>query len=166
MNQKNLHNAQAIDKLKALAESIDFAMLCTQLSAQPFHAVPMSTKRVDNEGNLWFLSGKDSNHNCHIAGEEAVELIYSDPDSMQFLNVYGSATIHTEPAILKELYESSDDAWFSGADDPNLTAIRVAPLAAHYWDTKGSTMVALLKLGVAAMTGDEVDVSEHGDLTV
>ena len=166
MNQKNLHDAQAIEKMKAMAEAIDFAVLCTNLSAQPFHAVPMSTKKVDNEGNIWFLSGNDSNHNSHIACEEAVELIYSDPSSMQFLNVFGSASIHTDPSILQELYGSTDDAWFDGIDDPNLTAIRVAPLAAHYWDTKGSKMMALLKMGVAAVTGNQPDLAEHGDLTV
>ncbi|WP_391575340.1 pyridoxamine 5'-phosphate oxidase family protein [Aureliella helgolandensis] len=44
-------------KLKELAESIDFAMLCTDLEATPFHAIPMSTRRVDDQGHIWFLSG-------------------------------------------------------------------------------------------------------------
>jgi general stress protein 26 len=44
MSQKNLYNQEAKDKIKELAESIDFAMMCTNLQNIPFHSIPMSTK--------------------------------------------------------------------------------------------------------------------------
>ena len=166
MTIKNLHADQAIAKIKEMAESIDFTMLCTDLSAKPFHAIPMSTKRVDDGGSIWFLSSKESTHNGNIIRDGYAELLYSDPGSMRFLNIYGEARIHTDKTTLRSLYGPTDDAWFDGLDDPNLTAIAVKPLDAHYWDTKGNKLVALLKMGLSAVTGTKADVGEDGDLRV
>ncbi len=166
MSSQNLSNRDAIAKLKEMAESIDFAMLCSDLTAQPFHAIPMSTKEVDDQGHIWFLSGQDSTHNANIQNDGKVELLYSDPGSMQFLNVFGKAVICKDREILNNLYGSTDDSWFDGIDDPNLTAIEVTPLQAHYWDTKGNKLVALLKMGWGGVTGDQPDLAQHGDLNV
>ena len=147
-----------------MALAIDFAMLCTNLSAKPFHAIPMSTKRVDANGAIWFLSGCDSTHNGNILNDSKVELLYSHPGSMRFLIVYGEAIIHMDKKILKELYGATDDAWFQGVDDPNISAIQVVPLDAHYWDTKNNRLISMAKMGIAAVTGKQPDLAEHGDL--
>ncbi len=39
----DLNNAAAIEKLRQLAQGIDFAMLATALADLPIHMVPMST---------------------------------------------------------------------------------------------------------------------------
>lgn len=166
MSNKNLSNRDAIQKLKELAESIDFAMLCTDLAARPFHAIPMSTKRVDDHGRVWFLSGQDSTHNQNIVRDSQIELLYSDPGSMQFLSLFGNAAIRRERSILEDLYASTDDSWFDGVDDPNLTAIEITPVAAYYWDVKGNKLVALLKMGWGGMTGKQPDLGEEGDLSI
>ena len=69
MSTKNLYSTEAKEKIKKMAESIDYAMMATDLKSQPFHAVPMSTKEVDDDGNIWFLSNKNSTHNQHIEKE-------------------------------------------------------------------------------------------------
>ena len=164
MTTKNLQSGSAVTKMKELAEGIDFAMLCTDLTSKPFHAIPMSTKRVDEDGTIWFLSGKDSTHNANIHDDSNVELLYSDPRSMRFLNVYGNATIHDDRHILASLYGTTDDAWFKGVDDPNLSAIKIVAIDAHYWDTKNNRLVSMIKMGIAAITGEQPDLAEHGDL--
>lgn len=166
MTTKNLSSGKAVAKIKELAEAIDFTMLCTNLNAKPFHAVPMSTKRVDDCGAIWFLSGHDSTHNEHIHDDSKVQLLYSDPGTMRFLTVFGGAEIIKDRSVLNELYGSTDDAWFEGVDDPNLSAIKVTPLDAHYWDMKNNRLVTLVKIGVAAVIGDEPDIAEDGALNV
>ena len=162
----NLYNNEAKAKIKEFAKSIDFAMMATDLKAEPFHTIPMSTKKVDENGSIWFLSGQDSTHNADIRKEGRAQLIYSQPKNMQFMTVYGQAFITKDKKILKELYQSTDDNWFDGVDDPNLTAIEIRPQEAHYWDTKHGKLVSLLKMGVGAVTGNEPDLSEEGDLKV
>lgn len=46
----NLYDKEAISKVKEMAEPIDFTMMATNLSQQPIHAIPMSTKKVDDNG--------------------------------------------------------------------------------------------------------------------
>jgi len=166
MATKDLQDTEAATKLKELAEDIDFAMLCTDLSELPIHSVPMSTKKVDDAGNIWFLSGHDSSHNGHIRYDSKVQLIYSDPSSMRFLTVFGEAEILSDPSILVDLYGAMDDAWFNGVNDPNLSAIKIRPIEAHYWDTKSNRFIAMVKMGIGAVTGNEPDLMNQGDITL
>ena len=94
-----------------------------------------------------------------------VQLLYSDPGSVQFLIIYGTAAIHIEKSVLRDLYVASDDSWFDGVDDPNLTAIKVSPQEAHYWDVKGNQLATLFRIGVGAITGEKPDLADHGKLT-
>lgn len=164
MSKENLYNDDAKAKIKKLAEDIDFAMLATNLKSTPIHMVPMSTKKVDDMGNIWFLSNKNSTHNENIMNDANLHLIYSNKGNMQFMNVYGSATITTDRAVIDELYGKSDDTWFDGKDDPNITAISVKPTEAFYWDPKNNKLVTLMKMGVGAITGDEPDLMDQGKI--
>ncbi|RTY90622.1 pyridoxamine 5'-phosphate oxidase family protein [Flavobacterium sp. GT3R68] len=166
MSTKNLYSEEAKEKIKELAVGIDFAIMVTKLGNKPSHMVPMSTKKVDDNGDIWFLSGKDSHHNSNLAIDNDMHLLYADKSAMRFLNVYGKGFISTDINMIKELYQSSDDAWFEGVNDPNLTAIRVQPLHAFYWDPKDNKLVTLLKMGVAAVTGKEPDLMNEGELRV
>lgn len=166
MSEKNLFNEEAKAKIKELAENIDFTMMETNLGSKPTHIIPMSTKDVDGDGCIWFLSNKSSEHNGYIEADNSIQLIYAKPGDMEFLTLYGEASITTERAILEKYYGKSDDAWFDGVDDPNLTAIRVVPKDAYYWDTKNGKLISLLKIGVGALTGEKQDLGEYGDLEV
>jgi len=166
MSTTNLISQDAIDKLKEMVNNIDFAMMQTNLKFTPAHTVPMSTKEVDKQGNIWFLSNKNSDHNKHIMEEGASQLIYSKPSDMEFLTVYGEASISTDSADIDRLYGKMDDAWFDGKDDPNITAIKIAPRDCHYWDTKGSKLVTLFKMGMGILTGEKQELGVRGDLDV
>lgn len=166
MSTKNLTNVEAKKKIKELAESIDYTMMATDLKSQPFHVVPMSTKKVDDEGNIWFLSNKTSEHNQNIQKEQKVQLIYAGKGSYEFLSVYGKASIITDKDKIEEFYGEADDAWFDGVDDPQITAIKVEPEDAHYWDTKNGKIISLLKIASSAITGNKTDLGEQGDLKV
>lgn len=166
MSEKNLSNEEARTKLKDLAESIDFAMMATMLSEHPIHTIPMSTKKVDENGSIWFLSGRDSEHNANIRTDRHVQLTYSQPSDMEFMTIYGKANISTDRNILEDLYGKTDDMWFTGIDDPNLTAIKVIPSEVQYWDSKHSKLVSLFKMGIGALTGNQPDLAETGDLKV
>lgn len=164
MSKENLYNDDAKKKIKEMAENIDFAMMATDLRKTPLHMVPMSTKKVDEHGNIWFLSNKNSTHNQNIAKSPDLHLIYANKGNMQFLNVFGSATISTDKAVIHELYGSADDAWFEGKDDPNITAISVQPTDAYYWDPKSNKLVTLVQMGIGAITGNEPDTMDFGKL--
>ena len=166
MSINNLINKEAKDKLKEMIDSIDFAMLQTNLKFSPAHTIPMSTKKVDEDGNIWFLSNRTSEHNKHIEDEGLVQLIYSKPSSMEFLTVYGEASISLNMQDIDRLYTKMDDAWFEGKEDPNLSAIKVNPVSCHYWDTKDNKIVTLFKMGLSMITGNKQDLGEQGNLQI
>lgn len=166
MSRKDLKRDEAISKLKELAEKIDFTMMATDLSHPPFHVIPMSTKKVDDEGSIWFLSDGSSDHNRHIKEEERALLTYGNPSDYEFLSVYGQALIHTDRSITDKLYSSSDDMWFKGKEDPNVTAIQIRPSEVRYWDSKDNKVVSALKFGLGTITGNRPDLSESGDLEI
>lgn len=149
-----------------MVDDIKVAMMVTGLEKKPINAIPMSTKKVDDKGNIWFLSMGSSEHNKNLQLNPDVHLLYSDPDDMEFMNLYGRAEITKDRSILKDLYNPRTDSWFDGAEDPNLTAIKVTPAEAYYWDTKSNKYVTLLKMGVGAVTGSDQDLSEKGKLNL
>ena len=166
MSTENLYNEEARKKLKEMVEDIDFCMMATGLTQKPLHVIPMSTKEVDSEGAIWFLSSKESDHNANIRQDDDIQLIYALPSKMEFLNLYGKAAIKTDRPLLETLYSDVDDTWFDGVDDPNLTAIQFKPQHAYYWDTKSNMFVTMFKMGYGAVTGDQADVGEEGKLDV
>src|SRR5690606_16232845 len=166
MSTKNLYSNEAKKKIKELAESIDHAMMATDLKSEPFHVVPMSTKKIDDDGNMWFLSDKNSTYNQNIERQNRAQLIYADKGNFEFLTVYGRASISSDRNKIKDLYGSGDDAWFEGLDDPNLTAIKIEPDDAHYWDTKNGKVLSLLKMVGEAITGNEPDLGEQRKLKI
>ena len=79
MSIKNLYNEEAREKIKEMAESIDMCMMSTDIDKKPFHSVVMSTKQVDSEGKIWFLSGKSSEHTKNIE-KDGHTYLYLDKD--------------------------------------------------------------------------------------
>lgn len=166
MSTENLFNPEAKEKMTKMVNDIKFTMMATGLEKKPVGAIPMATKKVDEQGNIWFLSSKTSDHNKDLQKNNSLQLLYSDPSKMEFVSIYGKAAVSTDREILKDLYEEKTDVWFDGVDDPNLTAIKVRPEEAYYWDTKNNKYVSFLKMGASAITGNKADIGEKGKLDV
>lgn len=146
MNTDNENNDEAIYKIKEIVGDVGVTMFITDLSNIPLHAVPMRTKKVDNQGNLWFLSSIVHDTVKNIQINHHVELIYSKPRDMDFMTILGQARIIMDRGIIKDLYEESDDALFNTHDDPNIRAIVVNPLEARHWNKKSNNWVSLIVL--------------------
>lgn len=162
---KNLSQQEAIQKIKDLAEDIKMCMFCTQVKDMPFQTRPMGTQKVDDEGNLWFLSAASSEKNEEIKNDDEVQLIYSKGSDAHFLSVHGKATVTRDRQKIEELWNKFAQAWFKGGkDDPNLTVICVKPDDAYYWDTKHGKMVSLFKIAISSVTDKVMDDGVQGSL--
>lgn len=164
---KHLSGSEGIRKIKDLVKEIDFCMFCTQLTEAPFSTRPMSTRDVDDEGNIWFFSRADSNKNFEIKQDDQVQLLYAKPGSSEFLSIYGHADVIKDRKKAEELWSAWAKTWFNeGVDDPELTIIRVRPESGYYWDTKHNRMVSLLKIVAGAITGEQKDDGIEGKVNV
>lgn len=162
-NIKNLYGEDALRKIKELADKADICMFASALDKKPISVRPMSTQEVGEDGVISFFSRKDSDKNVDIQMDNKVQLFYANKDSAEFLSIYGEAEIMEDPAEAKRLWTPLAKTWFNeGADDPQLTIIRVHPVDAYYWDTKSNKVVSFLKIVAGAVTGHEFDDSVKG----
>lgn len=166
MNRENLDQQKAIEKIKEIVKSAQSCFFCTELkSNQPFATRPMSVQKVDDEGNLWFLSAVDSHKNEEIKNNDAVQLLFQGDPHTDFLSLFGHATISRDRDKIDELWEPIVKTWFTGGkDDPRITVIKVAPSDGYYWDSKHGKYVAFAKMAVGALIGKTLDDSIEGKL--
>jgi general stress protein 26 len=149
---KNLTANDAVEKIREIAKDANICMMITDLSTLPLNSRPMATQEVDEEGNIWFMSGKDSEKNRDIKKDEQVQLLYSHTGNYEYLSIYGHAEIVNDRAKIEELWTPMAKTWFKeGKDDPNISLIKVVPEDAYYWDTKNNKMVSLIKFAMGAM---------------
>ncbi len=167
-NHEDLQGAEAGKKIKELAEKAQSCFFCTAIrTGVAVKTRPMSVQKVDEQGNLYFLSANDSHKNAEIVQDDSVQLFFQGDAHSDFLTIYGRATISTDKALIKELWEPIIKTWFTGGvDDPRITAIKVETVDGYYWDNKHGNMVAFAKMAVGAVIGKTLDDSIEGKVTV
>ena len=167
-NHKALFGSEALEKIKDLNKKASSCFFCTSLAAgRPFATRPMAVQQVDEMGNFWFLSSKDSHKNAELEADPAVQLLFQGSDYSDFLNIYGTATISADKQKIKELWNPILKTWFTeGVDDPRISVIKVEPLEGYYWDTKHNRAVGLIKRVAGAVVGKTLDDSIEGELNV
>jgi general stress protein 26 len=167
-NFENLEGSEAGKKIRELAGKNNTCFFCTDIQqGQPLHVRPMSVQKMDDEGRLYFLSAKDSFKNAELMKDQKVQLLFQGSAHSDFLSLYGTATISTDKALIKELWEPLLKTWFTeGVDDPRITAIIFQTSEGYYWDNKHGNAIAFAKMAAGAIMGKTLDDSIEGNLKV
>lgn len=165
--EKNLLGKDAIGKMKELVEHNRICMFTSNVEEVPLQTRPMTTQEVDDEGNFWFFSPKDSHKNYEIRSDARVQLLFANTSASEYLTVYGIATIVNDRKKIEEMWSPMVKAWFQeGKDDPNLSLIKVTPENAYYWEPSQNKMVTLIKIAASAISGKKMDIGQQGSLKV
>ncbi len=167
-NREDLIRREAVEKIKELVGKAKSCFFRTAVvSGESSGARPMNVQKVDDAGNLWFLSADDSHKNLELAEDPSVELYFQGSPHSDFLMLKGSVTITRDKEKIKELWEPVIKTWFTGGvDDPRITVLKVAPSEGYYWDTKHGNAVAGIKMLIGAAIGKTLDDSIEGTLRV
>ena len=167
-NLKDLAGSDAVERIKAVVDDAKTCFFCTSVATGRSNAArPMSVRKVDDEGNLWFLSARDSHQNQEIAIDSAVKLYFQGSPHADFLQLDGTATISSDKALIKSLWQPMIKTWFTeGVDDPRISVIKVAPTHGYYWDNKHGSAVAGIKMLIGMAIGKTLDDSIEGKLSV
>ena len=162
---ENIFEEKAIEKLKKLINDTKTCLFCTDLTSLPINTRPMTSTKVDEDGNLWFISSTQSNKNFEIKVDNRVQLFYNNTSESEFLSIYGSAKIYTDRATIEKLWTPITKAWFEeGKNDTNVSVICVRPTDVHYWDNKNGKIISLLKIATQAATGLKMEIGREGNL--
>ncbi len=167
-NHKDLFTKEAVDKVKELIKQAESCFFCTTVtSGQTAGTRPMSVQEVDDAGNLWFLSAKDSHKNKEIAADPTVKLYFQGSAHSDFMYLSGKAMISDDKAKIKALWKPILKTWFTeGENDPRISVIKIAPASGYYWDNKHGMAVAGVKMLIGAAIGKTLDDSIEGTLNV
>lgn len=164
-HHESLSGTKAVEKIRGVAKSAGVCLFGTMPEQVPLTVRPMAVQSVDDAGNLWFLSGRDSLTNRHLAVNPHVQLLFANPGSSEYLTLQGNATVSDDRALREEHWTPIAKTWFNlGVDDPDLTVIKVEAADGYYWDTKHGKMVAFLKIAAGALAGKTLDDSVQGEV--
>ena len=167
-NLDHLTGRRAVERIEDAVEKAETCFFCTHTAVGGSSGVrPMAVRKVDDEGNLWFLSADDSHKNRELDADSHVDLYFQGSAHSDFLHLAGDATVSRDKQRIKELWSPLIKTWFTeGVDDPRITVIKVTPREGYYWDTKHGMAVAGVKMMIGAMIGKTLDDSIEGRLKV
>jgi len=164
-NRQDLSAGDAVARIQDISGDADSCFFCTTpLADSPTGGTrPMSIKKADDTGALWFLSAADSHKNAEIAADPAVRLYMQSSKHSGFLVLHGTATISRDRDRIDDLWNPIVKTWFTeGKDDPRITVIKVTPTDGYYWDNKHGDFVAATKMMIGAAVGKTLDDSIEG----
>jgi general stress protein 26 len=155
-----------MDKLKALLERFDSAMLITHAQGEKMRARPMAIGKVEDNCDLWFLTGKESPKVHEIEKNQQVGVVCQDGEKI-CISISGRAELVNDRRKLGEMWKEPFKVWFPGGkEDPEIRLIFVRGDEAEYWDTHGGKGVSYVFSAVKSYaTGEKPEIKEgeqHG----
>lgn len=161
MTETNDRDGQ-IKKLAEMIKDIDFAMLTTVGVDGTLHSRPMSTQRVEFDGDLWFFTRASAPKVGEIEREHQVNVSYAKPEDQRYVSVSGRAVVVRDRAKIEELWSPELKAWFpDGLADPDIALLRVSAERAEYWDSPASAVAHAVSFVKAIVTGTPANPGEN-----
>jgi general stress protein 26 len=155
-----------LQKLAKLIKGIRVAMLTTREADGSLRSRPMATQEPEDfDGTLWFFTQSDTGKVHEIDRDHQVNLSYAQPDDNRYVSISGRANLVRDRSKIDELWSQFLKAWFpDGKDDPRVALLRVDVEQAEYWDAPSSTIIKLVGLARAVVTGKEYHPEENRKL--
>ena len=153
-----MRRQENIDRVWEIIEKVGVCMLTTRF-AGGLRARPLEARPERETGIVWVVTDLHCDKEQEIAAEDDVGLVFIDVKEKAYLSVTARAEVRRDPAKAAEIWKSTDDAWWSGPDDPNVCVLRVRPLTAELWDGPASAAVAAFEFAKARLTGEEPNLA-------
>ena len=157
-NNNILPPGEAIDRIWELAEKIDICMFTTWDGRQQ-RSRPMSARVRRAENAIYFLTDLEGHKLTEIEQFPHVSRAWADNGGHKYAVIAGEAEVLNDRALIAELWESFDKAWWDDASDPRIRLLRVTPDDGEVWDSP-NMLVATAKMLVAAATGAKPDMGD------
>ncbi|MGH2318503.1 pyridoxamine 5'-phosphate oxidase family protein [Planococcus sp. SE5232] len=153
MVNNTTNNQEAIKTVNDLIKDIKVAMFTTISTDNKIISRPMQTQEVEFDGELWFLTMKNTEKYHEIASNPNVNLAYA---GKSYVSVSGTAEFIEDTAKKKEYWNPVFDKMLDTSyDDPNVVLIKVDADSAEYWDS-GDTLKSV-KTFVKKLTNKETE---------
>ncbi|RLQ91487.1 pyridoxamine 5'-phosphate oxidase family protein [Planomicrobium sp. Y74] len=133
-----------------LIKDIDVAMFTTIVGNKPVSR-PLQTQEAEFDGDLWFLTLKDTDKYQEILQNPSVNVAYA---GKSYVSISGSAQFIDDLERKKEYWNPVFDKLLNTTyDDPNVILIKVTAETAEYWES--GNMTKTVKNFAKKLTGNE-----------
>ncbi len=141
-------------RFQELLAGFSHAMLVTRAEDGGLRARPMAIAEIDEDCNLWFVTGHDSGKLPEIGADPRVCVTFQE--GARSLSLTGRATLVDDRARLRQLWNEGWRIWFPGGpDDPEAILLHVASTRGEYWDHSGlAALTFLVRAGRAYLAGE------------
>lgn len=149
--------------LLEIAHDFDNAMLVTHDLDGGLRARPMAVGQLNNNGELWFITGRRSGKVEEIRADDRV-LVTMQGKTKQ-VSLTATARVVDDRAKLESMWKKAWDVWFpEGPRSPNAVLLRVDASEGEYWDASGvQGLQFVFEAAKAFVKGEKIDEGEAGD---
>ena len=157
-------------KVYGMVKNFDNAMLVTTGPGKHPESRPMHIAKVEEGGDVWFFTSKNGRVVQEIAEEPMVLLVFQDERSA-YVSLRGRAREVQDRERVKQLWSEAYKVWFPGGlSDPELALMAVDPVAAEYWDNRGTNKLEYIFEAVKAYVKGEkpepADADQHARVSM
>lgn len=143
-----------------MMEQIDTCMLASH-DGDRIHARPMHARPRESERAVYFLTSTQGAKDEEILHDEHVCLSFADPSDGKYLTVQGMARVLEDRELIRALWNTAAQTWWSGPDDPQVRVIEVTPDSAEFWD-RPHGFVHRVQMSIAAASPLPANMGEQG----
>ena len=160
------HATDDLDKLGALIEGVEIAMLTTHAADGSLVSRPLQTLELDRSGELVFFTAADSRKVAELDANPDVNVAYANPRKQVYVSVRGTARIDRDRATIEALWSPVQKIFFpQGKDDPHLVVLRIRVRDAAYWESAGNFIARALDFASGMLSHEPRDLGKHGTLS-
>lgn len=154
------------EKLINLIQDFKNAMLVTRSDGGTLDARPMAIAEATDDGQVWFVSDRNSGKIADLMLERDVAITMQSSD--KFVTLSGECRVIDDRAKLDDLWQESWKVWFpNGKADASIVLLKVEPEQGEYWDNSGASGLRfLIKAGVAYLQGERAETDSKINATV
>lgn len=146
-----------------IAHDFDNAMLVTHDLQGGLRARPMAVGQLNNNGELWFITGRTSGKVDEIQADQRV--LVTMQGSTKQVSLTGKASVVDDRNRLESMWKKAWDIWFpEGPRSPNAVLLRVQTTEGEYWDASGADGLRFaFEAAKAFVKGEQIDSEKAGD---
>ncbi|MGO4790864.1 pyridoxamine 5'-phosphate oxidase family protein [Paenibacillus sp. 2KB_20] len=163
MSNETVVNQEAVETVKDIIKDIETAMFST-ISEGGINSRPMQTQDIEFDGDLWFLTKRDTSKYQEIMANPNVNVAYV---GNSYVSIRGTAEVVDDLERKKALWNAAYEKFLQTSyDDPNIILIKVDTDTAEYWETgnKTKTVKASFKKMVGQEPKGDSDINKTVDL--
>ena len=154
---------KGLQKMRELLTIPKIVMMATHLDKTPFSVCPMTLQKMDEQGDLWFLSGRDTEHFQDIERDNKVQLIYTDEANHTYISIFGNATHIVDEQQKHELWSTQGGDTNNGA---HLVLLNVNMESAYYWESSTNRLVSFFDEDSAKVENKESQRGNKGHINL